>query len=122
MTTSKQQYVEYKADFRKSPYTYWKIMPGESPVRINFDEFNYAQSLDEKYYKRSDYNHVHFKIPISISETSELEKLYEETASLKAKVSQVTSFLKGLVESGDDVTLGNIKNFITANYEYLIKP
>ena len=45
----------------------------------------------------------------------------ETIVNLTAKVSQATSFLEGLKNTTDDVTIGVLRSFIDANYENITK-
>ena len=49
------------------------------------------------------------------------EEINEEIATLKAKISQATTFIEGLRETPDFATIGNLRSFIDANYENIIK-
>ena len=45
----------------------------------------------------------------------------EIIANLTAKIIVVESFLKGLKDTPDDVSIGTLRSFIDANYENIIK-
>lgn len=46
---------------------------------------------------------------------------YEQISELKAKVSQATRFLIGLKDTPDNTTIGDLRSFIEAIYENIIK-
>jgi hypothetical protein len=52
---------------------------------------------------------------------SEFELVYLENSELKAKLSQAETFIKGLKDTSDDVTIGTLRSFIDSNYENIIK-
>jgi len=45
----------------------------------------------------------------------------EQIANLKSKVCQATTFLTGLKDTPDSATIGDLRSFIDANYENIVK-
>lgn len=49
------------------------------------------------------------------------ESVHNEIATLKAKVSQATTFLTGLRDTPNSATIGDLRSFIDANYDNITK-